>query len=264
MKGGIEMLLQKIQTIELPDLNGKQVSLHDFRGKNTLIFMWASWWRCREQLPGWQEFYEKYKSNDFEILSVSVDIQGAEVVKPYAQDKPFTTVVDAENKFANLFGFKIVPNGIFIDKEGTIRLIKQGFQVTNEDHVDAVRKLLFGEAEKVELDDQYYNPSDLTSDVEQQLAQTKFKLGMEYSKNGKKDEALKELDEALLLDTDNFLIRKQRWYIRYPEKFSPTIDIEWQQKQLEKEKAEEAQLKGNIVCGPEGCVIPGTKTDKSV
>jgi Tfp pilus assembly protein PilF len=60
-----------------------------------------------------------------------------------------------------------------------------------------------------------------------ELAQTKFKLGMEYSKQGKKEEALKELDEALLLDTDNFLIRKQCWYIRYPEKFSPVIDIDW-------------------------------------
>jgi hypothetical protein len=86
---------------------------------------------------------------------------------------------------------------------------------------------------------------------------------MEYSKNGKKDEALKELDEALFLDTDNFLIRKQRWYIRHPEKFSPTIDVEWQQKQLEKEKAEEAQLKGDMVCGPEGCVIPGTTNTKN-
>lgn len=43
MKGGIFMLLQKIQNIQLPDLNGKQVSFNDFRGKNTLIFMWASW-----------------------------------------------------------------------------------------------------------------------------------------------------------------------------------------------------------------------------
>lgn len=196
-------------------------------------------------------------------MSVSVDIQGAEVVKPYAEDKPFTTVIDSENVFANVFGFKIVPNGIFIDKEGTIRLIKQGFQVTNEDHVEAVRKLIFSEVEKVELDDHYYNPSDSTSDIEKQLAQTKFKLGMEYSKNGKKVEALKELDEALLLDTDNFLIRKQRWYIRHPEKFSPTIDTDWQQKQLEKEKAEEAQLKGDMVCGPEGCVIPGTTNSKS-
>ena len=92
-------------------------------------------------------------------------------------------------------------------------------------------------------------------------AQTKYKLGMEYSKGGKKDDALKELDEALLLDPDNFLIRKQRWYIRNPEKFSPTIDIEWQQRQLEKEKAEEVQLKGEAICGPEGCVIPGTSSE---
>ncbi|MFZ3590375.1 thioredoxin family protein [Bacillus sp. DJP31] len=214
-------------------------------------------------MPGWQEFYNKYKEQGFEILSVSVDIQGAEVAKPYAEDKAFTTVVDSENVLANLFGFKIVPNGIFLDKEGTIRLIKQGFSVTNPEHIDAVEKLINGTVEKVVLDDEYYNPTNNVTDVEKQLSQTKFKLGMEYAKTGKKDEALKELDEALLLDTDNFLIRKQRWYIRYPEKFSPTIDIEWQQKQLAKEKAEEALLNDGLNCGPEGCVIPGTNNNEN-
>jgi hypothetical protein len=209
-------------------------------------------------LPGWQKFYDKFKDQDFEILSVSVDIQGAEVVKPYAADKTFKTVVDSENILANLFGFKIVPNGIFIDKEGTIRLIKQGFSISNPDHVDAVEKLINGSVDQIVLDDEYYNPSNNVTDIEKQLSQTKFKLGMEYAKNGNKEEALKELDEALLLDTDNFLIRKQRWYIRYPDKFSPTIDIEWQQKQLEKEKADEARLIDAQICGPEGCVIPGT------
>ncbi len=192
---------------------------------------------------------------------MSVDIQGAEVVRPYAKDRSFTTVIDSENVFANLFGFKIVPNGIFIDKNGVIRLIKQGFHVSNQEHTEAVRQLLKGEAEKVVLDDQYYNPTPTTSNIEIQLAQTKFKLGMEYSRNGKKEEALKELDEALLFDSDNFLIRKQRWYIRHPEKFSPTIDVEWQQKQLEIEKAEEAKRKGED-CGPDGCVIPGTQDSK--
>jgi hypothetical protein len=43
MKGGMNMLLQKIQNIQLSDLTGKQVSVNDFRGKHTLIFMWASW-----------------------------------------------------------------------------------------------------------------------------------------------------------------------------------------------------------------------------
>jgi hypothetical protein len=193
-----------------------------------------------------------------------VDIQGAEVVKPYAGDKPFKTVIDSENLLANYFGFKIVPNGIFIDKNGTIRLIKQGFHVSNPEHVGAVEKLLNGTVEKVILDDEYYNSTTHITGIEKQLSETKFKLGMEYAKHGKKEEALKELDESLLLDTDNFLIRKQRWYIRFPEKFTPTIDIEWQKKQLEKEKAEEALLKDGIDCGPEGCIIPGTTTNRII
>jgi cytochrome oxidase Cu insertion factor (SCO1/SenC/PrrC family) len=37
------LLLQKIPNIELEDLNGNPVSLHDLKGKKALIFMWASW-----------------------------------------------------------------------------------------------------------------------------------------------------------------------------------------------------------------------------
>lgn len=42
-KGGVWMLLQKIKDLDFSDLNGEKVSLSDYRGKNTLIFMWASW-----------------------------------------------------------------------------------------------------------------------------------------------------------------------------------------------------------------------------
>lgn len=37
------MLLTKMKDVSLLDLNGKSVSISDFKGKNTLIFMWASW-----------------------------------------------------------------------------------------------------------------------------------------------------------------------------------------------------------------------------
>lgn len=37
------MLLTKMQDMKFFDLEGKTVSLSDYRGKNTLIFMWASW-----------------------------------------------------------------------------------------------------------------------------------------------------------------------------------------------------------------------------
>jgi peroxiredoxin len=37
------MLLEKMPNVELQDLQGNAVSAHDFLGKKTLIFIWASW-----------------------------------------------------------------------------------------------------------------------------------------------------------------------------------------------------------------------------
>jgi peroxiredoxin len=37
------MLLTKMKDFSFLDLNGETVSISDFKGKNTLIFMWASW-----------------------------------------------------------------------------------------------------------------------------------------------------------------------------------------------------------------------------
>jgi peroxiredoxin len=37
------MLLTKMKDVSLPDLQGNSVSISDYKGKNTLIFMWASW-----------------------------------------------------------------------------------------------------------------------------------------------------------------------------------------------------------------------------
>lgn len=170
----------------------------------------------------------------------------------------FNTVVDTENKLSSLFRFKIVPNGIFVDEKGTIRLIKQGFKVDEETHLDAIRQLLDEKVEKVELEDSYYSPPTEIDQLRIRLAETKYKLGLQYLKNEQKEEALTELDEALRLDPDNFLIRKQRWYIRYPEKFAGTIDTDWQQTLLKQEREEESKKNGEVECGPEGCKIPGT------
>ncbi|WP_280771859.1 tetratricopeptide repeat protein [Salipaludibacillus daqingensis] len=131
--------------------------------------------------------------------------------------------------------------------------MKQGFQVTNEDHVEAIEDLITEKVDKVMLDDIYYDPKNEDHPLEIELSITKFKLAMELMKQNNKDQALKQLDEALRYDPDNFVIRKQRWYIRYPEKFEPTIDIDWQNQQLKKEK--EVEMND---CGPEGCKIPGS------
>lgn len=199
--------------------------------------------------------YDQLKGGNFELLSVAVDGQGPEVVKPFVEGTTFPTLVDEDNRLVNLFGFKIVPNGIFIDEEGTILMIEEGFKVENPEHVKAVEQLLAKEVETVRFKEKAEKKE--SPNLQLQLAQTKFKLGMEYAKLNRKEEALKELDDAILLDPDNFTIRKQRWYIRFPEKFSPAIDFEWQQGQLEREKQEEENHRNQgLICGPDGCFLP--------
>jgi cytochrome oxidase Cu insertion factor (SCO1/SenC/PrrC family) len=42
-KGGNGMQLQEIPRFTLSDLDGNTFSTDSLKGKNTLIFMWASW-----------------------------------------------------------------------------------------------------------------------------------------------------------------------------------------------------------------------------
>ncbi|HET7628717.1 MAG TPA: redoxin family protein [Bacillales bacterium] len=37
------MLLEQMPKVTLRDLDGNAVSTEDYRGKKTLVFMWASW-----------------------------------------------------------------------------------------------------------------------------------------------------------------------------------------------------------------------------
>jgi len=55
-----------------PDVNGKAVSLSQFRGKYVLLDFWGSWCGpCRAANPHLKELYATYKDKGFEILGVS-------------------------------------------------------------------------------------------------------------------------------------------------------------------------------------------------
>ena len=100
---------------------------------------------CREQLPVWQKFYQAHRNQDFEILAIAMDAQGADVARRYTEEAgaEFATAVDRTQGLWQLYGFDVVPNGFFVDERGVLRYMKVGgIEVRNLDDAAAIESLL--------------------------------------------------------------------------------------------------------------------------
>jgi thiol-disulfide isomerase/thioredoxin len=65
--------------INLPDIDGKNVTLADYTGKALMIDFWATWCPpCRAELPNLVAVYNEYHAKGLEVLSISLD-RGQEV-----------------------------------------------------------------------------------------------------------------------------------------------------------------------------------------
>ena len=107
----------------LPDLEGKKVSLTDFKGKVVLLNIWATWCApCVEEMPSMEKLYQELKGEDFELLAISVDESGAEAVKPFLEKHKlgFPVLLDTKGEIKNLYQATGIPESFIIDKEGMI------------------------------------------------------------------------------------------------------------------------------------------------
>lgn len=107
----------------LYDMLGKKVSLSENRGKVVFLNIWATWCGpCLAEMPSMEKLYNRFKSDAFEILAVSVDKQGVEVVEPYAKrlGLTFPILIDTRDTVTSLYQIMSIPETFIIDKNGII------------------------------------------------------------------------------------------------------------------------------------------------
>jgi peroxiredoxin len=113
---------------ELADLDGELISLGDSSGKVVLINFWATWCGpCRLEMPIFQDRYERYADEGFEILAVNGDSPLAEVIS-FQQDYElsFPILVDGNDRVQNAYRIFLFPTSFLVDREGIIRFVVYG------------------------------------------------------------------------------------------------------------------------------------------
>jgi peroxiredoxin len=107
----------------LADLKGNAVRLANLKGKIVFVNVWATWCEpCREEMPAMQALYEKLNGPDFEMLAVSADQSGRDVVERFVKSHALTFPVlpDPDLQVADRYQVTGYPETFVIDRNGTI------------------------------------------------------------------------------------------------------------------------------------------------
>jgi peroxiredoxin len=114
----------------LPDLNGAQVRLADYRGKKVVFLnFWAPWCTaCRFEMPTMTEVYQRFTDQGLEILAISIDQGSRQSTVDYAVENrlPFPVLLDPRQEVMERYRVTFIPTQVLIDRQGRMRHISVG------------------------------------------------------------------------------------------------------------------------------------------
>jgi peroxiredoxin Q/BCP len=96
----------KAPEFTLPDQNGKEISLKDFRGKYVVLYFYprADTPGCTVEACEFRDSYRKIQNSGAVILGISPDQPRAQKKFEEKYSLPFTLLGDADKKVGNAFG----------------------------------------------------------------------------------------------------------------------------------------------------------------
>jgi peroxiredoxin len=113
---------------ELPNLDGKKVSLRDYRGKVVILNFWSKTCPpCLDEMPSLAQLgHQLGQRDDIVLVTISTDEDAKDARNTLqsilGDDAPFEVLLDPDTRVVgDLFGTKLYPETWFIDPQGVIR-----------------------------------------------------------------------------------------------------------------------------------------------
>jgi thiol-disulfide isomerase/thioredoxin len=127
----------------LVDLNGKKVSLSDFKGHALLVNFWGTYCApCKIEMPWLEEFSKKYAAQGFDVIGVTYDSEvGKDVIAKDTQKLGVTYPIllsDPKAEKAYLSDSEVLPMSFYVDKAGKVIEVTAG--LGDKDELEAMVK----------------------------------------------------------------------------------------------------------------------------
>lgn len=112
---------------EATDINGKKIKLSDYRGKDIMVVMWATWCMpCMQEVPHLNALREIMSADKLAILAISNE--NPTVVQEAKEQKQMSyTVISNQaplpEPFSNVQG---IPTTFYLKPDGTLKLVTEG------------------------------------------------------------------------------------------------------------------------------------------
>ncbi len=126
MKDAVDSMVHALQGREAHDFTlggpgGENVRLHGLHGKIVVLDFCASWCQpCQEELATIQRLHDELASKG--VVFLGIDDESPETVKSFATARRYTfpVLLDSETTVHGLYGVRLVPTTVVIDRKGKI------------------------------------------------------------------------------------------------------------------------------------------------
>ena len=122
-KAGSEAPDFKLKTME-----GKTLSLSQYRGKYCVLDFWASWCGpCRQEMPNLVKLYKNYQTRGLEIVSVSLDTDRQKWLNSMIEEgmtwKSLSDLKVPQSPVAALYAVQSIPFTVLLDSDNKIHAV---------------------------------------------------------------------------------------------------------------------------------------------
>lgn len=124
----------RLPEFSVRDLQGRQISSADLRGKVVLVDFWATWCQpCKKEMPGYQKLLERYGSRGFAVVGFKFDTM-PDTEDPFRFAKRigvhYPLAVATDDVKQSFGGIEGLPTTMLYDRQGVLRKKIIGFEYT--------------------------------------------------------------------------------------------------------------------------------------